>query len=149
MRKKKNIKWAGIERTMPPNLRRTKCHFHYTAVNARPTLEDLIEAERQRNEIAERKSVICYKDNGEPLTLVVIYKGELLMAKYRLPQGRGTSINDGDQARYYAIRDSQGLITLDGKAVFCLKGTRGRRKLQELVDKGFFNSPRLQHKDSL
>lgn len=104
------------------------------------TLEDLIEAERQLSEL----SYAGTKSNGEKLRIVVISREELELAGYRLAVG-----GDFRKGRYYTVRDDEGFFTLDGVSVFCLKGNQGRKKLQELVDKGFFNSPRLEHKDRL
>ena len=104
------------------------------------TLEDLIEAERQINELSHAGT----KANGEKLHIVMIQAGELKLAGYRLAVG-----GDHRKGRYYAVRDEQGFFTLDGVSVFCLKGNQGRKKLQELIDKGFFDSPRLEHKDKL
>lgn len=109
-------------------------------VNTAATLEDLIEAERQINEL----SYAGTKSNGEKLRIVMIQAEELKLAGYRLAVG-----GDKRKGRYYTVRDDEGFFTLDGVSVFCLKGNQGRKKLQELVDKGFFDSPRLEHKDKL
>ena len=104
-----------------------------------PTVEDLEEAERQRQEL----SILGYRDNGDALRLVMIQADELLLAGYRLAVG-------GDNRKtFWAVCDSQGFFSLDGQAVFCLKGNVGKAKLKELVDKGFFDSKRLIRKDKL
>ena len=109
-------------------------------INVRPTLEDYLEAERQMNDLTYAGT----KSNGEKLRIVMIQAGELRKAGYRLAVG-----GDDSKGRYYTVRDEQGFVTLDGVSLFCLKGNEGRKKLQELIDKGFFNSPRLEHKDKL
>lgn len=109
-------------------------------VNTPATLEDLLEAERQLSELSHAG----IKENGEKLRIVMIQAGELKLAGYRLAVG-----GDARKGRYYTVRDEQGFFTLDGVSLFCLKGNQGRKKLQELIDKGFFNSPRLEHLDKL
>lgn len=122
-----------------PRKRRKRKLPPYTAVYSGATPEDILEATRQQREL----SILGHKDNGEALRLVRIEPQQLLDAGYRLAVG-------GDFRRHFwAVRDDQGFFTIDGKCVFCLKGNRGREKLKELVDKGFFNSSRLGHKDKL
>ena len=106
----------------------------------RPTIEDLWEADRQYHDL----TISGRKDNGEALKIVMISAEELKMAGYRLAVG-----GDRRKGRYYTVRDEHGFFTLDGQAVFCLKGKQGLNKIHELIEKGFFNSPRLQHKDKL
>lgn len=123
-----------------PHEKKKKIYGPCSNVNVKATLEDIIEAERQMNDL----TVAGVKPNGEKLKIVMIQAGELRKAGYRLAVG-----GDKHKSQYYTVRDEQGFFTLDGTSVFCLKGNHGLKKLRELIDSGFFNSPRLGHKDML
>lgn len=146
MTEKKTVNKSGyvpktlIKRRKPKGKRGPKKKLKRSNSHAPPTLEDLLEADRQMNDL----TAAGHKENGESLKLVMISGQELKKAGYRLAVG-----GDFRRGRYYTVRDEQGFFTLDGASLFCLKGKQGRQKLQELIDKGFFDSPRLEHKDKL
>ena len=138
--KRKTNRLPNKKHKYKPYEKQKKIYGPRSNVNVMATLEDIIEAERQMNDL----TVAGVKPNGEKLKIVMIQADELKMAGYRLAVG-----GDKRYGRYYTVRDEQGFFTLDGTSVFCLKGKQGLKKLHELIDSGFFNSPRLGHKDKL